>query len=106
MTHRGDEPAAMWAATLAARQVIAQSKDPRTALGRMSPTSVAYHTAWAAIEAYHGTLSREDRDQGSVDAFWARVEAGVEDISRNSARPRPGNDPDPRPGPRGLRASC
>lgn len=46
------EALAMQAATAAVRQVIAQSKNPNTILGRMSPTSVALHAALAAIQAH------------------------------------------------------
>jgi hypothetical protein len=52
-----DERDAMWRATLAARQVIAQSKNPRTTLGRMSPSGVAFHAAWAAVDAYRTARS-------------------------------------------------
>ncbi len=54
MTVTGEtaEAEAMRAATLAVRQVIAQSKNPRTMLGRMSASSVAFHAAWAAIDAH------------------------------------------------------
>lgn len=55
------EQAAYWAATLAARQVLAQAKNPRTLLGRMPPTSVAFHAAWAAIQAYKEAASCEGR---------------------------------------------
>lgn len=46
------EQQAYWAATLAVRQLIAQSKNPRNLIGRMSPTAVAYHAARAAIERW------------------------------------------------------
>lgn len=52
------EREANWAATLAVRQVLAQAKNPRTALGRMSPTGVAYHAALAAIEAHRSAPER------------------------------------------------
>lgn len=53
---------AMWAATLAARQVIAQSKNPRTTIGKYPPTSVAYHAADAAVRAFEQSLAGEPRD--------------------------------------------
>ena len=52
----------MRAATLAVRQVLAQAKNPRTTLGRMKPGSVAYHAAWAAIEAHRITLEKAARE--------------------------------------------
>ena len=50
------EQAANWAATLAVRQVLAQAKNPSTTLGKMKPTSVAYHAAIAAVEAHRKVL--------------------------------------------------
>jgi hypothetical protein len=50
------EQRAVSAATLAARQVIAQSKNPRTTLGKMGASSVAYHAAIAAIDAYQKVM--------------------------------------------------
>jgi hypothetical protein len=47
---------AMQAATQAALKIIAQSKNPRTTLGRMRPSAVAFHAAWAAIRAYEDCL--------------------------------------------------
>ena len=46
----------MWAATKAARSILAQAKKPRTVLGQMPPTGVAYHAARAAIEAHREAL--------------------------------------------------
>jgi hypothetical protein len=42
----------MGAATIAARKVLAQAKNPRTLLSTYSATGIAYHAAYAAIEAY------------------------------------------------------
>ncbi len=56
------EQEAMRKATLAVRQVIAQSKNPRTMLGRMSASAVAFHAAWAAIDAYR-RAHEERRDR-------------------------------------------
>lgn len=56
---------AMSAATTAAKQVIAQSKNPRTTLGKMRPDGVAYHAAYAAITAYEGSLERSRQQRGS-----------------------------------------
>lgn len=46
------EQLAMGEATVAARKMIAQSKDSRTVLGRMKPTSVAYHVAYVSVATY------------------------------------------------------
>jgi predicted RNA-binding Zn-ribbon protein involved in translation (DUF1610 family) len=46
----------MQAATRAALLVLAKSKDPRTLLSKMRPTSIAYHTAWAAVTAYQAEI--------------------------------------------------
>jgi len=53
----------MWAATLATRRIIAQSKNTRTTLGKMSPTGIAFNAAWAAIDAYRKVYDGEDREQ-------------------------------------------
>jgi hypothetical protein len=58
MADETPEQAAMRAATEAVRKILAQAKNPRTTLGRMSPTSVAYHAAWAAIEAHRDVLEK------------------------------------------------
>jgi hypothetical protein len=58
MADETPEQAAMRAATLAVRQILAQAKNPRTILGRMSPTGVAFHAAWAAIEAHRAELEK------------------------------------------------
>ncbi len=52
-----DREQAIWAATLAVRRVLAQAKNPKTTLGRMDPTGVAYHAALAAIEAHSKVLN-------------------------------------------------
>lgn len=65
------EEKAMWAATLAARQVIAQSKNPATTLGQYPATTVAFHAAWAAIHAhrdvYDAALLRSYQDARGGD---------------------------------------
>ena len=48
--------AAMWAATKATRQILAAAKNPRTLLGRMPPTSVAFHAAYAAVKAFEESM--------------------------------------------------
>lgn len=58
------EQRAMNAATLAVRQVIAQSKNPLTTLGNYPPTTVAYHAAWAAITAHQQTY-----DEAVAEAY-------------------------------------
>jgi hypothetical protein len=73
-SRRPDQPAvlagtidsrAMYQATLAARRMIARSKNPRDLIHSYRPTSVAYHVAYVAIEAYQraggGRLSGADR---------------------------------------------
>ena len=50
------EREAMQAATVAVRKILAQSKNPRTVLGRMSPSSVAFHAAWEAIRVHDAYL--------------------------------------------------
>lgn len=50
---------ALFAATLATRRVIATSKNPRTVLGQMSPTGVAYHAALEAINVYRALMGEE-----------------------------------------------
>jgi hypothetical protein len=50
------EQKAMRAATIAVRKILATAKNPRTILGQMSPTSVAFHAAWAAIQAHREAL--------------------------------------------------
>jgi hypothetical protein len=50
------EREAMERAMIAVRKILAQSKDPRTTLGRMGPSSVAFHAAWAAVDAYRKAL--------------------------------------------------
>lgn len=49
----------MRAATLAVRQIIAQSKNPATTLGQMSPSGVAFHAAWEAIRVHHEVYDAE-----------------------------------------------
>lgn len=51
--------AAIWRATRAVRQLLAQSKNPKTTLGRMSATGVAYHAAWKAIEIWEEAQEQE-----------------------------------------------
>ena len=58
MADETPEQVAMRAATLAVRQIFAQAKNPNTTLGRMSPTSVAFHAAWAAIQAHRDALEK------------------------------------------------
>lgn len=58
MADETPEQAAMRAAADAVRKILAQAKNPRTVLGRMSPSGVAYHAAWAAIEAHRDTLEK------------------------------------------------
>lgn len=53
------EQKAMWAATIAARKILTSAKDPRTLLGRMKPTTIAYHAARAAVDAHTETLAHE-----------------------------------------------
>lgn len=60
MADETPEQAAMRAATEAVRKILAQAKNPRTVLGRMSPTGVACHAAWAAIEAHRDALERRN----------------------------------------------
>lgn len=64
--------AAMSAATAAAKQVIAQSKNPRTTLGKMRPDGVAYHAAYAAITAYEGSMERSRQRKDA--AYRAQME--------------------------------
>ena len=59
LAENNPEQAAVWAATLAVRKILAQAKNPATTLGRMRPTSVAYHAAWAAIETHRNALAAE-----------------------------------------------
>lgn len=47
---------AMRAATDAAMRVIATSKNPGTVLGRMRPRGVAFHAAYAVVEAYRAAV--------------------------------------------------
>jgi len=54
---------AMWKATLAARNVIAQSKNPRTTIGKYPPTTVAFHVAWAAVTAFELELAKDKGDR-------------------------------------------
>jgi hypothetical protein len=56
------EQEAMAAAANAAMKIITASKNPRTVLGRMPPTAVAFHAAWAAVNAHRRAL--EDRTVG------------------------------------------
>lgn len=51
--------AATWRATVAVRQLLAQSKNPKTTLGRMSATGVAYHAAWKAIAVWEEAQEQE-----------------------------------------------
>lgn len=61
------EQTAITDATNQVRQLLAQSKDPRTVLGRARPTVVAYHATLAAITAYQETLAHEQaRAHGGV----------------------------------------
>lgn len=61
------EQEAMEAAALAARKIIAQSKNPRTVMGRYSPASVAFHAAWAAIRAHDACLdAHTTRNRGTA----------------------------------------
>ena len=53
------EQMAMYAATLAVRKLLASAKNRRTLLGRMQPTAVAYHAAYAAVTAYRETSEHE-----------------------------------------------
>ncbi len=57
-------------ATLAVRRILAQSKDPRTRLGRMSPSGVAFHAAWAAIKVWR------DADDGGDGTLPGRPDIG------------------------------
>jgi hypothetical protein len=52
--------AAIWQATLAVRQLLAQSKNPKTTLGRMSATAVAYHAAWRAIAIWEEAQEQDE----------------------------------------------
>jgi hypothetical protein len=49
------EEQAMRAAAKAARKVIAQSRNRKTALGQMKPGRVAFHVAWASVQAYRAS---------------------------------------------------
>ena len=97
------EQAAMRAATLAVRQILAQAKNPNTVLGRMSPTGVALRTAWAAIEAHRDALGQPPRARpGLVQGVPARHRVGpVPPVRRPGVR-QPQLRPVPgvrRPGP-------
>lgn len=59
------EQEAMEAATVAARKIIAQSKNQRTRLSRMSPTLVAFHAAWEAIRAHDAYLDAHTTLKGN-----------------------------------------
>lgn len=74
----------MQAATLAVRQVLAQAKNPRTRLGRMSPTSVAYHAARAAIEAHREAMSASG---GHVRVYSWDGGTGTNSIVRHAHGP-------------------
>ena len=75
------EREAMRAATVAARKIIAQSKNPRTILGRMSPTSVAFHAAWAAIRAHDDYLDAHTFPRpGGVPAAQRAIERLVSQL--------------------------
>ena len=68
MSDGGDHEArrrhAVWEATKAVRKILATAKNPRTLLHGYRPTALAYHAAWAAIEAYEAAAGqdREDRE--------------------------------------------
>jgi len=83
------EQEAMRKATLAVRQVIAQSKNPRTALGKMSASSVAFHAAWAAIDAHRraheeraaalGRRALELMRSGEAEVGWLEYWVSVDE---------------------------
>lgn len=46
----------MAAAVAAVRKVLAQAKNPRTRIGKMTPTGVAFQVAYAAVTAHRDAL--------------------------------------------------
>jgi hypothetical protein len=59
VTDETPEQVAMGAATLAVRKILASAKNPRTLLGKASPTMVAFHAAYEAVSVYRETEAHE-----------------------------------------------
>ena len=55
-----EEDRALAAASLAVRRVLATAKNPRTLLHTYSPSSIAYHAAYAAIQTYKTALEIQE----------------------------------------------
>lgn len=74
-----DEQFAYRRAASAALRVISLSKNPRTMIGRLSPSAVAWHAAYDAVKAYERTMRTcaALREQELDD----RLAAGVRELS-------------------------
>jgi hypothetical protein len=68
MTNQTKYQQALWTATLAVRQVLAQSKNPSTMLGQATPTAIAWHAAYAAVTAYEQTMTMTLPGNGSCES--------------------------------------
>lgn len=74
------EQAAVYAAALAARAIIARSKNRRDIMSRHSPTAVGMHAGMAAVYAW------QQAGGGVVGDEWAAVSVRERRVRRRAVR--------------------